>query len=181
MKEHRGTDTVSMASVSRRQRGQAGHAALMKAARALFSRKGFDNASVEEICLAAGYSKGGFYFHFRSKEDLLFRMLQSGVVTTPDWLDALALELWAAAGRNDVLRAHLAQGYESRRHQLTDRVSASEGNNPLTPPPFVELLLLLEDGLAVQRRFASGPSLGARLFVRWLIEELTAPAAEASA
>ncbi len=153
----------------------------MNAARVVFSRKGFENASVEEICLAADYSKGGFYFHFRSKEDLLFDMLQSDAVTTPDCLDALAPELWAAAGRNDVLRAELARGYELRRRWLSDCVSDGRGSHSLKSPAFIELLLMIEDGLAVQPRLACAPSHRARLFVKSLIEELTASAAEASA
>jgi TetR/AcrR family transcriptional regulator, transcriptional repressor for nem operon len=41
----------------------------------LFSLKGFLSTSVNDILLAAGTSKGGFYNHFTSKEDLFFRVL----------------------------------------------------------------------------------------------------------
>lgn len=41
----------------------------------LFSLKGFLSTSVQDIIDAAGASKGGFYNHFKSKEDLFFAVL----------------------------------------------------------------------------------------------------------
>jgi len=41
----------------------------------LFSLKGFLSTSIHDILLAAGTSKGGFYNHFTSKEDLFFQVL----------------------------------------------------------------------------------------------------------
>jgi AcrR family transcriptional regulator len=42
----------------------------------LFSLKGFLSTSVEDILKAANTSKGGFYNHFKSKEDLLYHVLE---------------------------------------------------------------------------------------------------------
>ena len=41
----------------------------------LFSLKGFLSTSIHDILEAAGTSKGGFYNHFSSKEDLFFHVL----------------------------------------------------------------------------------------------------------
>ncbi len=41
----------------------------------LFSLKGFLSTSMHDILEAAGTSKGGFYNHFKSKEDLFFTVL----------------------------------------------------------------------------------------------------------
>jgi TetR/AcrR family transcriptional repressor of nem operon len=41
----------------------------------LFSLKGFLSTSITDILEAAGTSKGGFYNHFASKEDLFFEVL----------------------------------------------------------------------------------------------------------
>jgi AcrR family transcriptional regulator len=41
----------------------------------LFSLKGFLNTSIHDILEAADTSKGGFYNHFSSKEDLFFQVL----------------------------------------------------------------------------------------------------------
>ncbi len=45
--------------------------ALVDAARAVFARKGFEGASLDEIAETAGYTRGAIYKHFESKEDLL--------------------------------------------------------------------------------------------------------------
>lgn len=41
----------------------------------LFSLKGFLNSSIDEILVAANSSKGGFYNHFKSKEELFLHVL----------------------------------------------------------------------------------------------------------
>lgn len=41
----------------------------------LFSLRGFLSTSVQDIIAAAGTSKGGFYNHFKSKEELFFGVL----------------------------------------------------------------------------------------------------------
>jgi TetR/AcrR family transcriptional repressor of nem operon len=42
----------------------------------LFSLKGFSSTSITDILEATGSSKGGFYNHFKSKEDLFFAVLE---------------------------------------------------------------------------------------------------------
>jgi len=49
---------------------------IMAAAVRLFCRKGFDAASVREICMDAGVTKPGLYYYFRNKEDLFHTILQ---------------------------------------------------------------------------------------------------------
>ena len=41
----------------------------------LFSLKGFLSTSLNDILTATGTSKGGFYNHFQSKEDLFFHVM----------------------------------------------------------------------------------------------------------
>ena len=45
----------------------------------LFSDKGYDNASVEEITAIAGVAKGSLYYHFAKKEDIFDLILQEGM------------------------------------------------------------------------------------------------------
>ena len=45
----------------------------------LFSEKGYDNASVEEITAIAGVAKGSLYYHFSKKEDIFDLILQEGM------------------------------------------------------------------------------------------------------
>ena len=43
---------------------------ILKTAARLFNQKGFSEASIEEIMKAAGLSHGGFYRHFKGKDEL---------------------------------------------------------------------------------------------------------------
>lgn len=45
----------------------------------LFSEKGYDNASVEDITAIAGVAKGSLYYHFAKKEDIFDMLLQEGI------------------------------------------------------------------------------------------------------
>jgi AcrR family transcriptional regulator len=49
---------------------------LLDAAQALFMKKGFVAASVEDIALAAGYTRGAFYSNFSGKAELLVELLR---------------------------------------------------------------------------------------------------------
>lgn len=49
---------------------------LLDAALEVFARNGFERATVDEIVREAGFSKGAFYVHFETKEDLFWEMLQ---------------------------------------------------------------------------------------------------------
>lgn len=48
---------------------------LLDCAQYLFFTKGFDDTTIDDILATAGISKGGFYHHFRSKDELLFGVL----------------------------------------------------------------------------------------------------------
>jgi AcrR family transcriptional regulator len=48
---------------------------LLDAAQAIFMKKGFVAASVEDIAAAAGYTRGAFYSNFRSKSELFLELL----------------------------------------------------------------------------------------------------------
>lgn len=45
----------------------------------VFSEKGYDNASVEEITAIAGVAKGSLYYHFSKKEDIFDLLLKEGI------------------------------------------------------------------------------------------------------
>ncbi|WP_367325445.1 TetR/AcrR family transcriptional regulator [Streptomyces sp. HUAS ZL42] len=49
---------------------------LLDAAFAVFAAKGFGRVSIEEVCEAAGYSRGAFYSNFASLDELFFALYQ---------------------------------------------------------------------------------------------------------
>jgi AcrR family transcriptional regulator len=54
---------------------------LMTAARAVFAERGIPGASVEEICEAAGFTRGAFYSNFPDKAALVLAMIRHRVET----------------------------------------------------------------------------------------------------
>src|SRR5438046_3089875 len=65
------------------QRREATRAALLDAAARVFIERGFAGSSVEAISEAAGYTRGAFYAHFRTKEELFAELLQQRVFAPP--------------------------------------------------------------------------------------------------
>ena len=51
---------------------------ILKNAIRLFSRKGFDKVSIDDVMRHAGMTRGAFYAHFDSKEDLYAHAIRSG-------------------------------------------------------------------------------------------------------
>lgn len=58
------------------QKRKATRTKLLQAAYETFSKGGFHGATVDDIVQAAGYSKGAFYFHFTSKEEIFHGVLE---------------------------------------------------------------------------------------------------------
>jgi len=63
------------------------HTRLLKAAAQVFSLRGFEGASVDEIAETAGFSRGAFYAHFTNKEALFLALLDQCLAD-----EALALQ-----------------------------------------------------------------------------------------
>ena len=64
------------------QRSEETRTKILDSAIKLFSTRGFNAASVDEICAEAGLSKGAFYHHFESKQALFLALLDG-------WLQAI--------------------------------------------------------------------------------------------
>jgi TetR/AcrR family transcriptional regulator, transcriptional repressor for nem operon len=58
-------------------------ARIVECARVMFNRKGFDQVSINEIMEAAGLTRGGFYNHFSSKEELYAEAVRSFATCNP--------------------------------------------------------------------------------------------------
>jgi AcrR family transcriptional regulator len=58
------------------QRTDATRRALLDAARRIFARDGFEASRIGDIANATGHTRGAFYAHFSSKEDLFFALFE---------------------------------------------------------------------------------------------------------
>src|SRR3974377_1318053 len=61
--------------LTREESKEVTHTRLIEAAEWLFMRKGFDDASVDEISETAGYSRGAFYSNFEDKEQVFLALM----------------------------------------------------------------------------------------------------------
>ncbi len=90
------------------QRAEETRIRILSAAQTCFSRSGFAAASVADICQEAGVTKGAFYYHFTSKQNLFFELLKS-------WLTVVDLGLETARGQADTVSDGLIQMAGSTR------------------------------------------------------------------
>jgi AcrR family transcriptional regulator len=58
------------------QRTAATRRALIDCARRIFARDGFEATRIEDVAAATGHTRGAFYAHFRTKEDLFFALFE---------------------------------------------------------------------------------------------------------
>jgi AcrR family transcriptional regulator len=71
-------------------RSEETRSTILHTALELFSKNGYDATGVAEICAGAEVSKGAFYYHFPSKQDLFMALMA-------EWLGDLDANLQAAA------------------------------------------------------------------------------------
>jgi len=134
---------------------------LIDAALRLFSRNGYEYATVDDISQEAGYSKGAYYFHFSTKDDVLLELLRAWTEDRTAVLTAAAashdaardtaremlralysydvkagwpsllLEFWSQSMRNAEVEKRLTQAYTGWRRQLTEALAAAAGDGSL--------------------------------------------------
>ncbi|CAH0535513.1 Nucleoid occlusion factor SlmA [Vibrio stylophorae] len=65
-------------------------AELLSLAQTLFLEKGYEQTSMQDICSAAGVSKGALYHHFKSKEEVLDAMVDALMERAVDKVSIIA-------------------------------------------------------------------------------------------
>lgn len=75
---------------------------LLRAAEQVFAREGYEKAQVEQIAAEAGFSKGGLYAHFKSKEELFLALYQ---IKTASYQVTLHQALGGASTREEKINA----------------------------------------------------------------------------
>jgi AcrR family transcriptional regulator len=101
--------------LQRQHRGIVTRSELVRAARHVFARDGFEHARVEDIALRARKTRGAFYDNFKDKEDVFLAIFEEDVVRDLTELGSLLLPLPTINERIEALArylAHLSQDLE---------------------------------------------------------------------
>lgn len=70
---------MAVKRLTRAEKQAATRAALLESAAAVFTKRGYEATTLEEITEAAGFSRGAFYSNFQSKEELLLALMESRI------------------------------------------------------------------------------------------------------
>ena len=65
---------------------------IIETATELFAKKGYEKTTIEEIIRETGCSKGGFYHHFKSKDEVLEYTIESYLVELKDYFSQLVID-----------------------------------------------------------------------------------------
>lgn len=136
---------------------------LMVAARTVFAERGIPGASVEEICEAAGFTRGAFYSNFVDKSALVLAMIQQRIATQYAAAERAVATMKAAGGRapEELLAIaltafELSGGEEPRETLLADReLLLHAGREPELRVPYLafvndcmsQIAILIEDAI----------------------------------
>jgi AcrR family transcriptional regulator len=86
---------------------------IIESARRLFNRKGFAKVSIDEVMEKAGLTRGGFYRHFRDKEELYAEAVRHFLrKEVPErWQKGPAKRMPGRAFARSVVDAYLSRGH----------------------------------------------------------------------
>ncbi len=136
--------------------------AILDAAAAEFSAHGYDGASLNRILLAAGLSKGAFYYYFDDKADLAATVLER---QAGDWIasvgelppPASAADFWTEMER--MQERGLALVTNPQQRELMGRMATAVGRHPEI---MERLMPMLQDAQArLGEFFRAGQTVGA--------------------
>jgi AcrR family transcriptional regulator len=162
--------------VSQAERRAATVATILAEARRLFTARGFEATSIDDIAEAAGVAKGAVYHHFASKEAVFLRVLedvQAAIAAAPVPAEALqetdpaeliaagVLRYLLAASEPEVRRVLLIDGPAvigwRRWREIDDRYFGAGARQvmrwllgPAAPDPEVETMTHLMVGAAME-------------------------------
>lgn len=100
---------------------------IMGAAEKLFSEKGYDQTTIEDISKASAYSRRTIYAYYESKDDILHHIVERGLIE-------LKKDIETAISRNeDFIAAYRAifmamRNYQSGYHHSADRVNRASAS-----------------------------------------------------
>ncbi|HXP82636.1 MAG TPA: TetR family transcriptional regulator, partial [Verrucomicrobiae bacterium] len=97
------------------ERTRATRRKLLDAAKRIFAQDGFEAARLEDIAAGAGYTRGAFYAHFKSKEDIFFALFEEWVRERIESFTSAVRRHSDPAKKLMALRTHYAELATDRR------------------------------------------------------------------
>jgi len=64
---------------------------LIRKSAQLFRKKGYDNTTVRDIAAAVGIQSGSWFYHFKTKQDILVAVMEQGMQKSLEEIEKLAL------------------------------------------------------------------------------------------
>ncbi len=156
-------------AATRHDAKQRTRAALVQAALELFGEQGLDVPSLDAICDRAGYTRGAFYVHFKTREDILVAVMDHvGALFLAGMFEGLSAAAAAAAATAATAGKTRAPRLQHAMRRFVDMVGsgayplmATTGKGPLVRPH--QLLDACARSAVVRERYRElvGLSLGA--------------------
>jgi AcrR family transcriptional regulator len=115
-KRSRGRPSPAAHSRTRQaERTRATRRKLLDAAKRIFAQDGFEAARLEDIAAGAGYTRGAFYAHFKSKEDIFFALFEEWVQERIESFTSVVRRHSDPVEKLMALRTHYAELATDRR------------------------------------------------------------------
>ena len=156
---------------------------LLQAAHSLFASKGYRESSTDDIARKAGLTKGAFYFHFKSKEEILLALMHRQTEgfrrLLTEKIDHLSgpgdllrvmlkeckfessrefrsmVDIWAQAMRVPRIRKYFSQVHAETNKYLVQKMAERTGWDRAELHQIIVLTFSLADGLAAHRAMDS--------------------------
>lgn len=140
-----------------RQQAAENRSAIVAAAERLFRVRGVDAVGLTELMKEAGFTQGGFYNHFKSKDALVAEVMEKAMQDRADSpnagsLDAQVASYLSAAHRDNVEAGCPLSGFAGDAPRLTDAARACYAHGLATYLGRLERMVAVEGGTPAQTR-----------------------------
>ncbi|HDR9759095.1 TPA: TetR family transcriptional regulator [Burkholderia cepacia] len=140
-----------------RQQAAENRSAIVAAAERLFRVRGVDAVGLTELMKEAGFTQGGFYNHFKSKDALVAEVMEKAMQDRADSpnagsLDAQVASYLSAAHRDNVEAGCPLSGFAGDAPRLTDAARACYAHGLATYLDRLERMVAVEGGTPAQTR-----------------------------
>ncbi|EKS9794197.1 MULTISPECIES: TetR/AcrR family transcriptional regulator [Burkholderia] len=140
-----------------RQQAAENRSAIVAAAERLFRARGVDAVGLTELMKEAGFTQGGFYNHFKSKDALVAEVMEKAMQDRADSpnagsLDAQVALYLSAAHRDNVEAGCPLSGFAGDAPRLTDAARACYARGLATYLDRLERMVATEGATPAQTR-----------------------------